>query len=227
MPDNGASTTFALLFDLQMTTETKADQWLQWAEALAVDDFVVIDHFLPDTLLTDVRAFFQEQLDRDYFDKAGIGSALHTHVDKKIRGDYTFWLQPERDRAIAGFFTLMDEAMQWLNRLCFLSLSDYEFHLAYYPAGTGYRRHLDRHRDHANRMISMVLYFNPDWQPDDGGALQIEREDGSLLIEPILNRLVMFKSADVWHEVLPTTKPRYSLTGWLLYQPASLGYLLG
>ena len=68
----------------------------------------------------------------------------------------------------------------------------------------------------------------PDWQPGDGGELEIvESDDKVVLIEPIARRCVMFKSAEVLHGVLEAHKSRYSLTGWLLHYPAALGKFFG
>ena len=73
----------------------------------------------------------------------------------------------------------------------------------------------------------MIVYLNEDWKTGDGGELKIYLADKDALIEPIKNRCVIFKSDTLEHEVLVTNKSRFSLTGWLLYQPSSVGYLLG
>jgi SM-20-related protein len=112
-----------------------------------------------------------------------------------------------------------------MNRYCYLSLSDYEFHLAHYPTGTFYKRHLDQFVGRNNRMISVVIYLNEHWKVGDGGELQIYLESGDVTVQPKARRCVLFKSADVEHEVLTTNVGRDSLTGWLLYKPAGLGLL--
>ena len=72
----------------------------------------------------------------------------------------------------------------------------------------------------------MIIYLNDDWKHGDGGELEIFEKDGtSFLIEPLAARCVMFKSAEVPHAVLEAHKNRFSLTGWLLYQPSSVGKL--
>ena len=76
-------------------------------------------------------------------------------------------------------------------------------------------------------MISVVIYLNEGWQSGDGGELQlIDQSKNKILVEPIRNRCVLFKSAEVPHEVLLANRSRYSLTGWLLYHPAAIGQLL-
>ena len=109
-----------------------------------------------------------------------------------------------------------------------MGLSGYEFHLAHYPLGGHYDTHLDQFKKRNNRTISMVMYLNTDWKAGDGGELEMFLKDGSsLVVEPIAARCVMFKSAVVPHRVLYANKPRFSLTGWLLQQPAALGQFLG
>lgn len=60
----------------------------------------------------------------------------------------------------------------------------------------------------------------------DGGDLVIYKEDQEIVVEPIAKRLLLFKSDLIENEALRTNVPRYSLTGWLLHQPASVGYLI-
>ena len=203
------------------------DQWIDWVDKLAQDDYIVIDDFIPESLYHDIRAFLQRQRDNAEFSKAGIGALNEYQIKTSVRGDFVYWLDRQRDQELAPFFELAQELIAMLNRYCFLSLSGSEFHLAYYPPGTYYQRHLDQFRERNNRLISAVLYLNEAWKPGDGGELKIFRPDGEeVLCEPLARRCILFKSDVVEHEVLLTHTDRYSLTGWLLYQPASLGHLL-
>jgi SM-20-related protein len=195
-------------------------------DELSLNDFVIIDKFLDETRLNTIQSFFQSHLES--FTKAGIG-ALSDHVIRRdIRGDYTFWLDRKRDLELNEIWRLIDETLQVFNRYCFLGLSGYEFHLAHYPKGGHYDKHLDQFNNRNNRTISMVIYLNKDWKKGDGGELEIFLKDGSsVLVEPIEARCVMFKSASVPHAVLASNKPRFSLTGWLLQQPSALGQFFG
>lgn len=202
------------------------EKWLSWIDELSQNDFVVIDGFLDDELYATIRSFFLTHLED--FSRAGIGALAKNLVEESIRGDRTYWLDRKRDETLISFWTLVDETIHMLNRYCFLSLSGYEFHLAHYPPGGHYDKHVDQFAERNNRMISMVIYLNEGWQPGDGGELEVFRNDGfSVVLEPLAKRCVMFKSADVPHAVLEASKNRYSLTGWLLYQPAALGKFLG
>jgi len=193
---------------------------------LSSKDYVIIDHFLRDELYAEIRSFFLKQLPS--FTEAGIGADTDNQVNANVRGDFTYWLDRQRDGHLSTFWDLLDETMYMFNRYCFLSLSGYEFHLAHYPNGGHYDKHLDQFEARNNRMISVVIYLNEGWQKGDGGELEIYEKDGSsFLVEPIAGRCAMFKSAEVLHAVLEAHKSRFSLTGWLLYQPSALGKFFG
>lgn len=202
------------------------EKWIDWVDQLSENDYVVIDNFLSPELYQAVRGFLLQKLEEDEFKRAGLGSVFNNQLDTTIRGDFTYWLDKERDTSLALAFELIEEIKSTLNRFCFLSLSGYEFHLAHYPAGTFYKRHVDQFQDRSNRMISVIIYLNEGWKQGDGGELKIYKEEEELLIDPIAGRCVMFKSADVPHEVMKTNVGRYSLTGWMLYQPSGVGYIL-
>ncbi|MCB0486368.1 MAG: 2OG-Fe(II) oxygenase [Flavobacteriaceae bacterium] len=203
------------------------DEWLLWIDSLSEKDYVVIDQFLPNDLYNLVQHFFKRKLSHDDFKKSGIGSVYNNQIIESIRGDFTFWIDKIRDVEINQFFDLIEEAKDKLNRYCYLSLSGYEFHLAHYPKGSFYKRHLDQFNNRSNRMITMIVYLNENWKKEDGGELKIYKNDTEILIEPLANRCILFKSALLEHEVLPTNIGRNSLTGWFLYQPSSVGYILG
>ena len=186
----------------------------------------MIDDFLDDQLYQQIRSFFLEKLDG--FHQAGIGALADNQIKRSIRGDLTYWLDSKRDTNLAPYWDLLHDTINTLNQYCYLSLSGFEFHLAHYPPGAHYSRHLDQFANRNNRMISMIIYLNENWQKGDGGELEIvESDDKVVLIEPIARRCVMFKSAEVLHGVLEAHKSRYSLTGWLLHYPAALGKFFG
>lgn len=202
------------------------DNWLFWMDEISTKDYVIIDQFLHPDLYADVRSFFLTQL--PYFSKSGIG-ALNEHIIRHdIRGDHTYWLDRKRDTKINSFWSLVDETMYIFNRYCFLGLSGYEFHLANYPPGTQYKKHIDQLNNRNNRMITLVIYLNKGWEKGDGGELEMYLEGGrKLLVEPVEARCVMFRSATIPHRVMKSEKNRYSLTGWLLHYPSALGQFFG
>lgn len=202
------------------------DQWILWMDELATNDHFVADKFISDDLYQRIMIFFKELENEEMLRKAGIGTSSDYQIRHSVRGDLIYWLQQERDHDLSLFFEQMDELTENIKRHCYLSLSGSEFHLAKYPAGTHYDRHVDQLNGSSNRKITVLLYLNENWKKGDGGELRMYRDSGDLLIEPIAQRLLVFKSEAVEHEVLTTHVPRFSLTGWLLHQPAALGYLL-
>lgn len=195
-------------------------------DELSENDYVVVDQFIRDDIFTEMRTSFLSHLPE--FTEAGIGALQENMIREDIRGDHTFWLDRKRDTHLAAFWHLVDETMQIFNRYCYLSLSGYEFHFANYPPGSKYNKHLDQFNQRNNRMITVIIYLNKGWKTGDGGELEIFLKTGETkIIEPIQARCVLFKSAKLSHRVLLTNKNRYSLTGWLLYQPSKLGQFFG
>ncbi len=202
------------------------EDWLSWMDDISNKDYVIIDHFLREDLYTEIKSFFLGKMPA--FTLAGIGALDENQINTKVRGDFTYWLDRKRDVQLEPYWNLLDETMHIFNRYCYLSLSGFEFHLAHYPSGGHYNKHLDQFENRNNRMISMIIYLNDDWQPGDGGELEIFEKDGSsFLVEPLAARCVLFKSAEVPHAVLEAHKSRFSLTGWLLYQPSAIGKFFG
>jgi SM-20-related protein len=201
------------------------EQWIQWMDELAIHDYVIADNFISDEMFNLIMDFFHEKEQSNQLKKAGIGSSGEFQLNASIRGDFIHWLDRERDSELELFFGLMDELIESLRRDCFMSLSGSEFHIAKYPEGSHYDRHLDQFNERSNRQITVLIYLNEHWKKSDGGELKIYKEGKEILVEPIAKRLLLFKSDVVEHEVLITKVPRYSLTGWLLHQPATVGYL--
>jgi len=201
------------------------DEWIHWLDKLAEDDYVIVDDFLSDEIYRQIMTFFSNAEQNDRLKKAGIGSSGEFQIKSSIRGDFIYWLDEERDDELTSFFELKRELLEKLRRFCFLSLSGSEFHIAKYPEGSHYNRHLDQFNERSNRQITVLIYLNENWKKGDGGELVIYKDNEEILVEPIAKRLLLFKSDVIEHEVLKTNVPRYSLTGWLLRQPESVGYL--
>ncbi|MGB0443129.1 MAG: 2OG-Fe(II) oxygenase, partial [Pseudohongiellaceae bacterium] len=99
----------------------------------------------------------------------------------------------------------------------FLGLFSFESHFSHYQSGDFYRKHLDAFKGEANRVLSLVTYLNRGWEPDQGGELVIySPEDGTELVKvtPMFATLVLFLSEEFNHEVLSTSRNRYSVAGW-------------
>lgn len=197
--------------------------WEVVFDQLAADDFVIIDNFFEENLYVKLKTFFSDIEHQELFKKAAIGASGEEHIINEVRGDYTYWLDKERDVEILGVFDALEELRRMLNRYCFLSISSFEFHLAHYPVGSFYKKHLDQFEGRNNRLVSVVIYLNDDWQQGDGGELKVYPiGNDPVLVSPFGNRCVLFRSDELLHEVLTAQTSRKSLTGWMLYQPTKL-----
>ena len=187
--------------------------------SIARDGLGVIDNWLSDQELARIsRAFDQWIIDKQ-FTPAKIGKAENQLLNTEIRGDETWWFDPlDPPSELLSTLKRIDELRVQINRELFLGLKDWEAHLAIYPAGAGYKKHLDRHRDSSHRKLSLILYLNENWSPELGGELVIYRKthEEMMRITPMGGRLVVFLSEDFPHEVRPAKRARRSLTGWFL-----------
>lgn len=201
------------------------ETYISWLDQLAENDYVIIDDFISEELFGIVSTYFSERLAENDLAKAGIGALGDYTIDKQIRGDYVYWLDESKDAALQPFFDQMNEFVLKVKRFCFLSISDVECHLAYYPKGSFYKRHVDQFKERNNRILSFVLYLNPDWEQEHEGELIIYKGEKAIKIPPLKSRLILFKSAGLEHEVALTHNERLSLTGWMLNNPVGLGFL--
>ncbi len=154
------------------------------------------------------------------FRRAGVGRGKSLEVREDIRRDHVLWLQPGAASVEQEIYLARLELLRLaLNRRFFLGLFEFEGHFAIYPEGAFYTAHLDRHSGTSDRVVTIILYLNPDWQPGDGGELKLwttagEKEGAFELIEPRMGTLVCFMAGEFWHEVMPANKTRMSITGW-------------
>ncbi len=172
----------------------------------------------------EVRALREETnelLREGSFQRAGVGSGADFKVRPEIRSDLILWLEEPFTPAQLPYLYLLEDLRLAINRTLYLGLFGFEGHLAIYPPGAFYQKHLDRFLgagDDGSRIVSTVLYLNEDWKPEDGGQIRLydSPEDGSAWqdVLPAGGTLVTFLSDSVCHEVLPASRERMSLTGW-------------
>ncbi len=190
-------------------------------DALAKREWVVADGLFPRALVDGLREEARAAWADAAFRHARVGPAGDRHLMPEVRTDHVLWLDPEALTPLqAEYWVWVDALRERIRRELFLPLVDFEAHLAVYPPGAFYRRHLDQFKFVQRRLVSCILYLNPDWAEGDGGQLRIYEPDGAggershdVLPEP--GRFVCFRSDTVPHEVLPATRERYSLTGWM------------
>lgn len=161
-----------------------------------------------------------EARERGEFKRAGVGRGLNMQVREDVRGDQVMWLQADEVSVEQAVYLARLELLRLaLNQRFFLGLFEFEGHFAIYPEGAFYKAHLDRHTGTSDRIVTTILYLNPNWQPGDGGELKLwttsqGKAGAFILIEPRMGTLVCFMAGDFWHEVLPAKKTRMSITGW-------------
>lgn len=190
----------------------------------------VVDSFLSPDEVVALRGQLLKRQAAGQFREAGIGQTADRNgqaaVEKAIRGDEILWLDVNTATADEQvFLERIGQFIGYVNRTCYLGLRDSELHYARYPAGTFYKRHLDRFRSDSRRRLSVICYLNDAWQPTDGGQLAVyvpapengtdNNAEQTVFINPVGGRLVCFESGLLEHEVLPATRDRLSITGWL------------
>jgi SM-20-related protein len=193
------------------------------AAGLARGEHVVLDAWLGSTHARALRLEILALMDAQRFRFAGVGAGAAHVVAADVRRDTVCWF----DRAGAAvelpgvqmtlFFARVDHLVEHLNGTCFLALTRLECHAACFEAGAFYREHVDAFAGDTGRVISFCYYLNDAWDPAAGGCLRLHGASvvDDVDVAPILDRLVVFRSAGQRHEVLPTSVQRLSLTGWL------------
>lgn len=183
--------------------------------------YSIVDNFFTVEEVRSLRTGLLEKYNEDRFKKSAIGNQAAEQILDSVRGDFIFWLdEAKADEAEKQFFDRLNDFSQYLNRTCFMGITDKEFHYALYPVGTFYKRHLDTFQNDSRRKLSIVCYLNDeDWQPEYGGELAIYlNNNGVETVEnvyPVQGRMVIFESQVLEHEVKPVKKDRLSITGWL------------
>ena len=187
------------------------------ADGLAANSYAITDQFLSQAEVRSITKLEEFQQSLQYFKKAGIGKQQQHHINEGIRGDYIQWLDKRSaPYELLVYLNRVEELMRFLNQALFLSLKDLEVHMTVYPVGAYYKRHLDQFKKDDHRKLSIICYLNEGWKKENGGELRMYLPEGTKEVLPMAGRLVCFRSDVLEHEVLPATRERLSLTGWLL-----------
>lgn len=189
--------------------------WAAAVELVATQGWALLPGLLPEAAWRALRDEAQALHAGGGFDPARIGRASGLARETAVRGDELCWLEP--GMAAGGrYLAWLEGLRQVLNRELFLGIQEFESQYAHYPVGAFYKTHVDRHRDSNARVISVVCYLNPDWPAAAGGDIVMYDADGRELFRqaPTAGTLVLFRSADMPHEVLPATQERWSIAGW-------------
>ncbi len=142
---------------------------------------------------------------------AGVGR--DHHVDARVRSDRIGWLDGAMDDRFVPLFDLFEALRRELNARAYLGLATTEVQLGHYAVGGTYVRHLDAFAGQPGRVITAIWYANPDWQAAHGGRLCVW-DPGRRRLAPLLDRLIVFRSAAVAHEVETCHHERFAVTAW-------------
>lgn len=175
--------------------------------------------FLDTALVKQLRLQALQEWQAGQFRHAGIGRGESFEIKPQIRNDQVRWLDPNECAVpFRHYFTALESLRLAINQQLYLGLFDFEAHLAVYPTGSFYKRHLDQFRGVGLRTVTATFYLNEDWRPEEGGQLRLYHDANDLAnftdVLPRAGALVTFLSAEYLHEVLPATRERLSITGW-------------
>jgi len=197
-----------------------------WGDALISPGYGVFPGMVSAATCLGLSESMTQRCESDAMVRARTGRGEGLDWRPEIRTDEIHWLSGDSGNAAEdAWLGRMEEARLQLRQELRLPLDHFEAHLARYAPGGFYKPHLDQSAGTRSRQISVVLYLNADWEVEDGGQLRIFTTpdvtpvagDASMLILPLAGTVVVFRSADFWHEVLVSRRQRHSLTGWFRF----------
>lgn len=192
------------------------DVFVSVAQQLELSSYAVVENFINKDLAIGLYNEITSLINEDELREAAIGRGVQSDVIKSIRKDEIKWINQDNDSpVVVELLSTINSMGAFLSNYFRVSIKRYEGHWAHYPPGAFYKKHVDQFQETSNRIFSIILYLNPNWQEKDGGELIIYLENEEVVkIKPTLGSLVCFRSDVLFHEVLPTQKSRYSVTGW-------------
>lgn len=195
--------------------------------AIERQGYAIMDDYLSSSNMAALATIVKEKWFSGQMVSAKTGKAALKN--QTIRGDFIAWLdENDSQPAVQAYFRQMELLRLMLNMQLLMNVQSLEAHVAAYPVGSVYQKHLDQFNNGATphleqRQLSASLYLNPNWQAHHGGALMLHlAENTHIDILPKSGRIVLFLSAKFWHEVLPATRERLSLTGWFRTREQSI-----
>lgn len=168
---------------------------------------------IADSALAQIQTLFNSE-----FRPARVGKTEGPKRVEEIRSDWIFWLDPQNPPIeLKNQISFLGELKSKLNEHFYLGLKDFECHLAKYPAGSFYKKHVDRFSSDSSRSVSFIFYLHQEWSDSDGGELVLYNKNNEVLktILPEPGSLMIFLSEEFPHEVKVCHKERRSLTGWI------------
>ncbi|EQC44009.1 2OG-Fe(II) oxygenase [Bacteriovorax sp. Seq25_V] len=174
------------------------------------------EKILSDQSCETLTKLLKAKYDADNFIEGGVSKGLDLSIENRIRKSLVSWIEDwnENDelKQINIFF---NDLMINLNEYFFLSMKRFESQFAIYEEGGFYKKHLDQHKQSPHRQMSCIFYLNDCL---DGGELVVfnekNRNEVDYVVKPKRGTFVLFISKTIFHEVLETRSPRFSLTTW-------------
>ncbi|MEQ8952828.1 MAG: 2OG-Fe(II) oxygenase [Gammaproteobacteria bacterium] len=189
------------------------DLFQRIADGIAQQGYVILPTALPETVCESLLDYLAKLQQQD-FHHAAIGRSQDQARNRFVRRGKICWIREEHPGS-RTWLAWADRLRAFLNQRLFLGLFSFESHFSFYECGDFYRRHLDAFRGESNRVLSLVTYLNKGWHPDQGGELVLyPPESESIKVIPAFGTVVVFLSEEIPHEVLPTQRERFAVSGW-------------
>lgn len=147
---------------------------------------------------------------------AGVGRMGSHRHDETIRQDLIAWVDAETEERFEPITALFEAVRKAANDYCWMGVKRFDTQIAMYPGdGAQYDRHRDAFFGQSSRVLTAIYYPNVGWEPAHGGQLRVFfASDAVEEIDPIGDRLVVFLSEILDHQVLPVFSARAALTAW-------------
>ena len=205
------------------------------AAQLRNEHYAIIDNVLQEDEASALAQWVRELRSRGELQRGQVAKSERA----SIRSDLMKWI-PAEDEGLLPLhlrrcLQVLDELILGLQGCSLLrgllserDLRRWEIQATCYPGGgASYSRHIDDQTGSGARVLTAIMYLNPGWTVEHGGALRVypKQPDGSMGfdgegwrgydVEPRHNRLVVFWSDNrVPHEVKPAHAERFAISVW-------------
>ena len=208
----------------------------QTLQQLDNQGYAIIQNFIPQNLIDNLRADVLQLRSAGRFKIAGVGQDNSNAVVDSIRRAETCFINDNNHADIKSdarnqLYTILNQARLDLSQHCSsrgisrLDAKLDELLYAYYPLGGYYKRHIDAvsYSPSYLRQYSFLLYLNAsDWDIANlGGALRIYLENNEnksehdhIDVPPCGGTMLVFDSANIPHQVMDTAAERMAVVGW-------------
>ncbi len=149
------------------------------------------------------------------YKKSGVDRDNEHTLDSEARTDKVCWIDTETQVG-KSWIHWTDSLKNHLNKSLFLGMNKFESHFSFYGKGDFYKKHRDAFSVEDNRIFTLIVYLNPEWQDGHGGELIIysrEINSPAIKVKSMFGTVVLFLSEEFSHEVLPAHQDRLSIAG--------------